>query len=222
MATAKRSRKGSGKSSTSRSGGTAASKPASRTSSAANGAAKKRTQSAKTRAAGSAAKTARSSSNGTKRTQSKASSNGATRSANGSARTSRARSTSSASSRNGARSTAAHARSTAAHVQDGMVGKLKQTGTAVRQAADRAGRPTITVAAAMAGLAGGLALRQRHTAVHDGLTTRSMAMLHDVDAAALIGGLGKATVQLSQRSKNVARDIERVAEQAERLGKILS
>jgi putative copper export protein len=107
-------------------------------------------------------------------------------------------------------------------MQEGMVGKLKQTGTAVRQAADKAGRPTITVAAAMAGLAGGLALRQRHAASHDGLTTRSMAMLHDVDAAALIGGLGKATVQLSQRSKNVARDIERVAEQAERLGKILS
>jgi hypothetical protein len=215
MATTKRSRAGSGKSSTSRSGGTAASKPASRTSSAANGAAKKRAQSAKTRTTGSAAKTARSSSNGAKRTQSKASSNGATRSANGSARTSRARSNSSASSRNGARSTAAH-------MQDGMVGRLKQTGTAVRHAADRAGRPTITVVAAMAGLAGGLALRQRHAAAHDGLTTRSMAMLHDVDAAELIGGLGKATVQLSQRSKNVARDIERVAEQAERLGKILS
>jgi hypothetical protein len=215
MATTKRSRAGTGKSRTSRSGGAAASKPASRTGSAANGAAKKRTQSAKTRTTRSTAKTARASSNGAKRTQSRASSNGATRSANGSARTSRARSSSSASSRNGARSTAAQ-------MQDGMVGKLKQTGTAVRQAADKAGRPTITVAAAMAGLAGGLALRQRHAATHDGLTTRSMAMLHDVDAAALIGGLGKATVQLSQRSKNVARDIERVAEQAERLGKILS
>jgi hypothetical protein len=49
-----------------------------------------------------------------------------------------------------------------------------------------------------------------------------MAMLHDVDPAAVLGGLGKATVQLSQRSRSVARDIERVAEQAERLGKILS
>jgi hypothetical protein len=215
MATTKRSRAGSGKSSTGRSGGAAASKPASRTSSAANGAAKKRTQPAKTRTAPSTAKTARSSSNGAKRAQPKASRNGTTRSANGSARTSRARSSSSASSRNGARSTATH-------VQDGMVGKLRQTGTAVRQAADKAGRPTITVAAAMAGLAGGLALRQRHAAAHDGLTTRSMAMLHDVDTAALIGGLGKATIQLSRRSKNVARDIERVAEQAERLGKILS
>jgi hypothetical protein len=103
-----------------------------------------------------------------------------------------------------------------------MVGKLKQTGTAVRHVADKAGRPTITVAAAVAGIAGGLALRQRPQATPDGLAARSMAMLHDVDPAALLGGLGKATVQLSQRSKSVARDIERVAEQAERLGKILS
>jgi putative copper export protein len=107
-------------------------------------------------------------------------------------------------------------------MQNGVVGKLKQTGTAVRLAADRAGGPTVTVAAAVAGLAGGLALRQRHAATHDGLATRSISMLHDVDAAALLGGLGKATVQLSKRSKNVARDIERVADQAERLGKILS
>jgi hypothetical protein len=107
-------------------------------------------------------------------------------------------------------------------MQDRVTGKLKQTGTAVRQAADKAGRPTITVAAAVAGIAGGLALRGRHSSANDGLTSRSMAMLHDVDPAAVLGGLGKATVQLSQRSKIVARDIERVAEQAERLGKILS
>jgi len=107
-------------------------------------------------------------------------------------------------------------------MQDGMVGKLKQTGAAVRQAADRAGGPTITVAAAVAGIAGGLALRGRHAATQESMASRSMAMLHDVDAAALLGGLGKATVQLSQRSKTVARDIERVADQAERLGKILS
>ncbi len=107
-------------------------------------------------------------------------------------------------------------------MQDRVAGRLKQTGTAVRQAADKAGRPTITVAAAVAGIAGGLALRGRHASANDGVTARSMAMLHDVDPAAVLGGLGKATVQLSQRSKSVARDIERVAEQAERLGKILS
>jgi hypothetical protein len=214
MATTKRSRTSTAKSTTSRSRSTAASKPASRASSAGNGAARKKARAAKTRTAQAATKTARTAASAGKRAQSKASSNGTARSRNGSARTSSARSNGSARSRNGARSTTAQ-------MQDGMVGKLKQTGTAVRQAADKAGRPTITVAA-VAGIAGGLALRQRHAATHDGLTTRSMAMLQDVDASALIGGLGKATVQLSQRSKNVARDIERVAEQAERLGKILS
>jgi hypothetical protein len=103
-----------------------------------------------------------------------------------------------------------------------MVGKLRQTGTAVLQVADKAGRPTITVAAAVAGIAGGLALRQRQGATPDGVAARSMALLHDADPAAILGGLGKATVQLSQRSRIVARDIERVADQAERLGKILS
>jgi hypothetical protein len=106
-------------------------------------------------------------------------------------------------------------------MQDGVVGKLKQTGTAVRHAADKAGGP-VTVAAAVAGIAGGLAFRQRHTATSDGVAARSMAMLHDVDPKAVLGGLGKATVQLSQRSRGVARDIERVADQAERVGKILS
>jgi hypothetical protein len=98
-------------SSTSRSGGAAASKPASRTSSAVNGAAKKRPRSAKTR--------------------------------------------------------------TTRNARHGGGGE--------------------------AGLAGGLGLCERHATTHDGLTTRSMAMLHDVDAAALIGCLGKATLQLSRR-----------------------
>jgi len=215
MATTKRSSAGGGKSTASRSRSSAASKPASRTGSASSGSAKKRTGSAKTRTTQGTAKTARKATTAGKRTQSRASSNGTARSRNGSARTSSARASSPAGSSNGARGTAAQ-------VQNGMVGKLRQTGTAVRQAADKAGRPTVTVVAAVAGLAGGLALRQRHAAANDGLATRSMSMLHDVDAAALIGGLGKATVQLSQRSRNVAKDIERVAEQAERLGKILS
>jgi hypothetical protein len=104
-----------------------------------------------------------------------------------------------------------------------MADKLKQTGTAVRQAADKAGRPTITVAAAVAGIAaGGLAFRQRHAAASDGVTARSMTMLQDVDPKAVLEGLGKATVQLSQRSRSLARDIDRVAQQAERVGKILS
>jgi hypothetical protein len=212
MATTKRSTGNSPKSTAGRSRGTAA-KPAS----AKTGSAKSRAQSPKARTTRTRAKTTGSAAaNGTRRTRSKASSRGTAQSRNGSARSTNGRSSSNGSSRNGTRAGAA------AQTQERVVGKLKQTGTAVRQAADRAGRPTITVAAAVAGIAGGLALRGRHAPTNDGVAARSMAMLHDVDPAAVLGGLGKATVQLSQRSKSVARDLERVAEQAERLGKILS
>jgi hypothetical protein len=214
MATTKRSTESKRKTTASRSRSTATPKAASRAQSAKNGSAKSRAQSPKPRTASSAAKTTNTASaNGAKRTKSRASSNGTTQSRNGSRRTTSARSAGTAGSRNGG----------TAHTQDGMVGKLKQTGTVVRQAADKAGRPTITAAAAVAGIAaGGLAFRQRQAAAADGVAARSMAMLHDVDPKAVLGSLGKATVQLSQRSRSVARDIERVAEQAERVGKILS
>lgn len=212
MATTKRSTGSSSKGTASRSRSTAAKSAGAKT-----GSAKSRAQSPKTGTTRSRAKaTGTASRNGASRARSTASSRGATQARNGSTRATKARASTNGSSRNGSRASAA------TQMQDRVTGKLKQTGTAVRQAADKAGRPSITVAAAVAGLAGGLALRQRHAATHDGLTTRSMAMLHDVDASALMGGLGKATVQLSQRSRSVARDIERVAEQAERLGKILS
>jgi hypothetical protein len=212
MATTKRSTGSSSKSTASRTRSTA-----SKSASARNGSAKTRAQSPKARTTRSRAKaTGTTSTNGAGRTKSTASSRGTAQSRNGSTRSTTARSSANGSSRNGSRA------GTASQMQDRVTGKLKQTGTAVRHAADKAGGPTITVAAAVAGIAGGLALRGRHSSTHDGVTARSMAMLHDVDPAAVLGGLGKATVQLSQRSRSVARDIERVAEQAERLGKILS
>lgn len=212
MATTKRTAEAGSKNGTSRARRTTAAKSAS----AKKGATKNGTQSPKARTTRSRAKaTGTASANGVSRSRSKASSRATPQSRNGSARSTKARSGGTSSSSNGSSRTAAG-------MQDGMVGKLKQTGAVVRQAADRAGGPTITVAAAVAGIAGGLALRGRHGATQESMASRSMAMLHDVDAAALLGGLGKATVQLSQRSKTVARDIERVAEQAERLGKILS
>jgi hypothetical protein len=205
MATTKRSRNGAGKSTTSRSRSTAASKTASRAGTSKAGSTKGRSQSAKPRTTRSSAKTTRTTA---KRTRA-ASANGA----------SRARSSASGNGTNHSRN---GTRGTTGATQDRVVRKLRQTGTAVRHATDRAGGPTITVAAAVAGIAGGLALRQRPRATPDGLAARSMAVLHDVDPSAVLGGLGKATVQLSRRSRSVARDIERVAEQAERLGKILS
>ena len=218
MATAKRSTGSSSKSTTSRSRSSA-----SKSASARNGTAKTRAQAPKAGTTRSRAKaTGTASANGASRTKSTASSRRTAQSRKGSARSTKARSSTNGSSRsNGSSRNGTHA-GAASQAQERVVGKLRQTGTAVRHAADKAGRPTITVAAAVAGIAGGLALRGRHTSANDGVAARSMAMLHDADPAAILGGLGKATVQLSQRSKTVARDIERVAEQAERLGKILS
>jgi hypothetical protein len=214
MATTKRSSQGGQKSTASRSRSTAAKSTTTKT-----GSAKSKAQATpKPRTSRSRAKTTRTTSaNGASRTQSRSSSRASAQSRNGSARSTNARSRSngsSAGSRNGT-----HAGTAA---QERVVGKLRQTGTAVRHVADKAGRPTITVAAAVAGIAGGLALRQRPRSTSDGVAARSMAMLHDVDPSELLGGLGKATVELSQRSRSVAREIERVAAQAERLGKIIS
>jgi hypothetical protein len=90
------------------------------------------------------------------------------------------------------------------------------------QAADKASGPAVTVAAAVAGLAGGLALRQRGRMVDPGIAARSKNVLRDVDPAAVLEGLGKATVELGKRSKVIARELDQVADRAERFGKILS
>jgi hypothetical protein len=103
-----------------------------------------------------------------------------------------------------------------------VVGRIKEKSAAVLQAADKASGPTLTVAAAVAGIAGGLALRQRPRVTHEGVAAKSRTLLRDVDPSAVIDGLGKATLQLSRRSKTIARDLDRVADRAERLGKILS
>jgi hypothetical protein len=225
MATTKRSSEGGRKSTASRSRSTAA-----KSTSAKKGATKSKAQAApKPRTSRSRAKTTgTTSTSGASRTQSRSSSRGTAQSRNGSGRSTTARSGSNGNSRStsSSRSTGSSRNGTragaAAQTPEHVVGKLRQTGTAVRHAADKAGRPTITVAAAVAGIAGGLALRQRPRSGPDSVAARSMAMLHDVDPAALLGGLGKATVELSQRGRVVARDIERVAAQAERLGKIIS
>jgi hypothetical protein len=142
-----------------------------------------------------------------------------------------ARTTSGAASRNGAKrsqngraqSGGSTRTSRAASQPNGAVGTLKQKSSAVLQAADKAGGPALTVAAAVAGLAGGLALRQRnHRIVESSLTGRSRNILRDIDPSAVIEGLGKASAQLGKQSKTIARELDQVADRAERLGKILS
>jgi hypothetical protein len=197
MASTKRSSGGTRKSTASRSRATSASKAASGT------------RTAKTRSNGRAttAQGAKTTPKTTARTTSGAASrNGAKRSQNGRAQSGGSTRTSRAASQ-----------------PNGAVGALKQKSSAVLQAADKAGGPALTVAAAVAGLAGGLALRQRnHRIVESSLTGRSRNILRDIDPSAVIEGLGKASAQLGKQSKTIARELDQVADRAERLGKILS
>jgi hypothetical protein len=73
------------------------------------------------------------------------------------------------------------------------------------------------VGAATAGVAGGLLLKGRSR-------RRKVGGLHfpDVDVQAVLKSVGKASKQLSQTSKTVSKDIERLGDEAERIGKILS
>jgi hypothetical protein len=99
---------------------------------------------------------------------------------------------------------------------------VKHAGASALRAANRASGPTVTVAAAVAGIAGGLLLRQRpKPALHDGLGARSKELLHDIDPSSVIEGLGRASMLVSRRSKSLARDIDQVADRAERLSKVL-
>ena len=201
MASTKRSNAGTRKSTASRSRATSASKAASGTTSAktrSNGrAAGAKTTKARTGATGAQ--------NGARKSQGRAAGGRATASRNGSAR-------SGASARNRPTSTQ----------PNGTAGMLKQKGAAVLQAAEKANGPALTVAAAVAGLAGGLALRQRPRLTDPGMAARSKSVLRDVDPSAVMEGIGKAAAQLGRRSKVLARELDQVADRAERFGKILS
>lgn len=201
MATTKRSSGGTRKSTTSRS-------RAATTSKAASG-----TRSAKTRSNGRAtsAKTPK------PKTAAGTSRNGATKSQ---ARTTGSRTTA---SRNGSARSSGSTRKRAATTQpNGTAATLKQRGTAVLHAVEKANGPALTVAAAVAGLAGGLALRQRPRISDPGIAARSRNVLRDVDPTAVLEGLGRATAELGKRSKLIARELDQVGERAERFGKILS
>jgi len=197
MASTKRSSSGTRKSAATRSRAASASKAASGTSSAktrSNGrATNARTTKPKTTAARARAGTKRT---GTKRT-------GTTSSPK--ARTTRQ----TAASRNGSQ-------------PNGTAGTLKQKGAAVLHAADKVGGPGLTVVAAVAGLAGGLALRQRPRLADPGMAAKSRNMLRDVDPTAVMEGIGKAAARVGHGSKVIARELDQVADRAERLGKILS
>jgi hypothetical protein len=100
------------------------------------------------------------------------------------------------------------------------------------QRSDVAGRlkeaakgPAVALGAAAAGVAGGWVLRNRlrRKRVLGVPLPRSLGRgsLTDIDLQSMAKTLGKASRQFGQTSKNVSKDIERVGDQAERIGKIL-
>jgi hypothetical protein len=99
-----------------------------------------------------------------------------------------------------------------------MMGTLKG-------AASKAGRPALAVGAAAAGVAGAVVLksRPRRKRVLGVPIPRSVASpgLPDLDLKAAAKAVGKASKQFGETSKNVSKDIDRVGDQAERIGKIL-
>jgi hypothetical protein len=87
----------------------------------------------------------------------------------------------------------------------------------LRSAANKAGGPAVAVGAAAAGIAGGLLLKGRNRRRKVlGVT------IPDLDLQSVLKTVGQASRQLGETSKTVSKDIERVGDQAERVGKILS
>jgi hypothetical protein len=92
----------------------------------------------------------------------------------------------------------------------------------VREAAGKAKGPAVAVGATAAGVAGGLLIRSR-TRQRKVLGVRVPRSLGkpDVDVKSLAKSVGKASRQFGQTTKSVSKDMERVGDQAERIGKML-
>jgi hypothetical protein len=86
----------------------------------------------------------------------------------------------------------------------------------LKSAAGKAGAPALAVGAAVAGVAGGVALKAR--------ARRPKVLgvpVPEIDVKSVAKTVGKASKQLGQTSKNVSKDIERLGDQAEKIGKVL-
>ena len=104
----------------------------------------------------------------------------------------------------------------AATGSDGVVGGVKGAVGKVRG-------PAVAIGATALGVAGGLVLRgrQRRKTVL-GIQVPRNVSLSNVDLKSVAKTIGKASAQFGETSKSVSRDIERVGDQAERIGKMLS
>ena len=91
-----------------------------------------------------------------------------------------------------------------------------------KKVVDKAKRPAVAVGAAVAGVAGGLALKRRlgRPKVLGVPVPRSLKA-PSVDVKSLAKTVGDASQRFAKTSKSVSKDLERAGDQAERIGKIL-
>jgi hypothetical protein len=96
----------------------------------------------------------------------------------------------------------------------------------LKDAVTKAGGPAAAVGAVAMAVVGGLVLkgRPRQKTVLGVRVPRSIGTpnLSDIDLKSVAKSVGKASAQFGQTTKSVSKDIERVGEQAERIGKLLS
>jgi hypothetical protein len=95
----------------------------------------------------------------------------------------------------------------------------------VKGAVTKVSGPAVALGATAVGVAGGLVLRGRlrRKTILGVSVPRSIgkSSLPDVDVKAMAKSVGKASKQFGQTTKTVSKDLERVGDQAERIGKIL-
>ncbi len=95
----------------------------------------------------------------------------------------------------------------------------------VRDVAGKAKGPAVAVGATAVGVAGGLLLRgrmRRKTVLGIPVPrTLGKVSVSDIDVKDLAKAVGKASKQFGETSKSVSKDIERLGDQADRIGKIL-
>jgi hypothetical protein len=125
----------------------------------------------------------------------------------------------SARSRASAAKRRAQAEATAVRDSNGVVGTI-------RQVASKAKGPAIAVGAAAAGAAGGVLLRDRtrKKKVLGVPVPRSFgkSKVTDLDLPEVVKSVGRASQHFGQKTKSVSKDMERVGDRAERVGKMLS
>lgn len=101
-----------------------------------------------------------------------------------------------------------------------MVGTAKQAASTAKQTASKAKGPAVAVGATVAGVAGGLVLKNRmgRKTVLGVAVPRSAA---DVDVKAIAKSVGDASQRFAKTSKSISKDMDRAGDQAERIGKVL-